>query len=347
MRKLLIALLSLLVLGLTVYVVIDGITFANVNGYKKINKINNELDLNIAKINNIKEKEYIERENSLNAEIKTLEKTREEYLAKVEAARVKGAKGSKVQLEVYELDFIWARVGNYASDLGLEIKLDLFPGTEEKTLNDFKLYNLKFSVLGEYTDIVRFIYKIEGDNELSAQISDFSMTPTQKAVQTENDEGKVTEASISTIASEFTLKNVPLNHKNIIEDVNNSSSDTTIQDLGVDSSDPEIKKLSELGVKLDYTGKAIIKELNENKKSLTDTDIIYNAQRTTLTQLLYTKLDKETRDQLPTTTNKEAWNETYNATVKQLILTVKSDSGNKSLVFTLDLVGQKSEYKIQ
>lgn len=229
MRKILIAIVCILILSLTIFIIIEGISFGNVNvnGYIKINEINDELDNNIELINKIKETEYIEQERILEKEVKTLSSIRDEYLAKVEAARAKGAKGSKIQIEIYELDFIWARVGNYASDLDLEIKLDVFPGTEEKALNDFKLYNLHFSVSGEYIDIVRFIYKIEGDNALSAQLSDFNMKPAEvvkkveaakNAEQKTNGNTQTAEREITGIVAEFTLKNVPLNYKNIIED---------------------------------------------------------------------------------------------------------------------------------
>lgn len=230
MRKILIAIVVLLVLALTVYVIIEGFGLINVNGYKEINKINGELDREIASINQIKEVEYVSKEKTLDTEIKALKETREDYLAKVEAARLKGAKGSKVQIEIYELDFIWARVGNYATDLDLEIKLDLFPGTEEKTLNDFKLYNLKFSVLGAYTDMVRFIYKLEGDNQLSAQLSDFELKPAAVAPrETTEDEEPV--STIVTLAAEFTLKNVPLNYKNIMDETKPATGGTDIDDL--------------------------------------------------------------------------------------------------------------------
>lgn len=220
MRKVLFGIGTALVIALTVYVIVMGLPFLKVSGYQDINTINRNLDNQIALIRNIKEVEYVSKERELNTETAKLKETREEYLAKVEAARVKGAKGSKVQLEVYELDFIWARVGNYATELDLELKLDVFPGTEEKTLNDFKLYNLKFTVNGAYTDMVRFIYKIEGDNEIAAQLSDFSMKPA--SVVTTNTEGEDRPATV-TLSSEFTLKNVPLNYKNIIEDATKST----------------------------------------------------------------------------------------------------------------------------
>ena len=172
----------------------------------------------------------------MDKETTTLKTTREDYLAKVEAARLKGATGTKLQIEIYELDFIWSRIGNYATDLGLEIKLDLFAGTEEKALNDFKLYNLKISVVGAYTDIVRFIFKIEGDREISAQVSDFSMQPTSVASSTSDDNTAddntgSTTSNIINLVAEFTLKNVPLNYKNIMEDSAKKPSGTNINDL--------------------------------------------------------------------------------------------------------------------
>ena len=245
MRKFLISLASILILVLTIYVIISGIGFANVNGYKGINEINKELDLKIAQINTIKESEYVLKKESLDTETSTLKTTREDYLAKVEAARLKGAKGNKLQIEIYELDFIWARIGNYATDLGLEIKLDVFPGTEEKALHDFKLYNLKISVTGAYTDILRFIYKIEGDREISAQISDFTMKPNGVENTTSNNENNnenndentnstnSTTSTILSIGAEFTLKNVPLNYKNIMEDLAEKQTGTDINDLNL------------------------------------------------------------------------------------------------------------------
>lgn len=234
MRKILIALASILILALTIYIIIAGVGFAKINGYKDIDKINKELDLKILAINGIKERDYLAKQKDLDVETSTLRETREDYLAKVEAARIKGAKGSKLQIEIYELDFIWARIGNYASDLGLEIKLDVFPGTEEKLLHDFKLYNLKMSVVGEYIDIVRFIYKIEGDREISAQLSDFSMRPMAKtsADPEEGDEVETeTTSPVLTLGAEFTLKNVPLNYRNLMEEEAKEENATNIEDL--------------------------------------------------------------------------------------------------------------------
>ena len=221
MRKFLIGLISILSLALTVYVIINGATFLNINGYNTIVELSDNLDIIIHNINYEKTERYSLKQNELEAEISNFKEIREEYVARVEAAKIKGAKGSKVQIEVYELDFIWTRIGNYASDLGLELKLDVFPGTNEEALTDFKLYNLKFTVLGEYTDIVRFIYKIEGDSEISAQLSDFEMVLSETTASVETEDGETNEepTTSTSLVAEFVLKNVPLNHKNIIEDV--------------------------------------------------------------------------------------------------------------------------------
>ncbi len=281
MRKFLISLASILILVLTIYVIISGIGFANVNGYKGINEINKELDLKIAQINTIKESEYVLKKELLDTETSTLKTTREDYLAKVEAARLKGAKGNKLQIEIYELDFIWARIGNYATDLGLEIKLDVFPGTEEKALHDFKLYNLKISVTGAYTDILRFIYKIEGDREISAQISEFSMKPNGVENIASNDENNnenndentnSTNSNTSTILSigaEFTLKNVPLNYKNIMEDLTEKQTGTDINDLNL----PE-------GTKNENEENKTKETINENEESKTKETINESEEKT-------------------------------------------------------------------
>ncbi len=244
MRKFLIGLASLTILGLAVYVIIEGASFINVNGYRNISKLSNDLDLEIEKINNIKENIYVTKESELERETSALKGVREEYLAKIEAAKLKGAKGSKVQIEVFELDFIWGRVGSYATKYGLELKLDVFPGAEEQVLNDFKLYNLQFTVLGDYTDIVEFIYKIEGDSEISAQISDFKMRTSDVGLSS-SDEDESDRGRTHTLVAEFTFKNVPLNYKTIMDDIQSDSEAPKVEAPRVEDNSNEINPQDE------------------------------------------------------------------------------------------------------
>ena len=114
--------------------------------------------------------------------------------------------------------------GNYATDKGVKLRLDITNGTSREELAnnaDFKLWDLNFKVTGEYSNIVEFLYKIEGDERLVARISNFSLVPegstttedSEKAKNTRQIGTTATTASSSKLVATFTVKGVPINTK--------------------------------------------------------------------------------------------------------------------------------------
>ena len=114
--------------------------------------------------------------------------------------------------------------GNYATDKGVKLRLDITNGTSREELAnnaDFKLWDLNFKVTGEYSNIVEFLYKIEGDERLVARISNFSLVPegstttedSEKAKNTRQIGTTATTASSSILVATFTVKGVPINTK--------------------------------------------------------------------------------------------------------------------------------------
>lgn len=114
--------------------------------------------------------------------------------------------------------------GNYATDKGVKLRLDITNGTSREELannTDFKLWDLNFKVTGEYSNIVEFLYKIEGDERLVARISNFSLVPegstttedSEKAKNTRQTGTTATTASSSKLVATFTVKGVPINTK--------------------------------------------------------------------------------------------------------------------------------------
>ena len=116
--------------------------------------------------------------------------------------------------------------GNYATDKGVKLRLDISNGTSREELannTDFKLWDLNFKVVGEYSNIVEFLYKIEGDERLVARISNFSLLPegaTTAATETTTSSNtrqtastSTTTSSASNLVATFTVKGVPINTK--------------------------------------------------------------------------------------------------------------------------------------
>ena len=114
--------------------------------------------------------------------------------------------------------------GNYATDKGVKLRLDITNGTSREELAnnaDFKLWDLNFKVTGEYSNIVEFLYKIEGDERLVARISNFSLVPEGSTTTEDSEKAKnirqtgttATTASRSKLVATFTVKGVPINTK--------------------------------------------------------------------------------------------------------------------------------------
>ena len=114
--------------------------------------------------------------------------------------------------------------GNYATDKGVKLRLDITNGTSREELannSDFKLWDLNFKVTGEYSNIVEFLYKIEGDERLVARISNFSLVPEGSTTTEDSEKAKIqrqtgttaTTASSSKLVATFTVKGVPINTK--------------------------------------------------------------------------------------------------------------------------------------
>ena len=65
------------------------------------------------------------------------------------------------KIEIYLLDYLWIKVGNYANDNAVKFKMT--PNTENATLS--------FDITGSYISVINFIYDIQHDSELNFQLN--------------------------------------------------------------------------------------------------------------------------------------------------------------------------------
>jgi len=79
--------------------------------------------------------------------------------------------GSTNQIERYEVETLWVKLGKYATSEGAIIRMDIVQGNTNET------YNLKFTVNGSYISITDFISDIENDSTLGFKIEEFKMLP--------------------------------------------------------------------------------------------------------------------------------------------------------------------------
>lgn len=116
--------------------------------------------------------------------------------------------GSASQIERYEVETLWVKLGNYATREGAIIKMDIVQGNTNET------YNLRFTVDGSYISITDFISDIENDSTLGFKIEEFRMGPT-------TDEG--------VLEAKFTCKEVG------IKDVSSQSNVNIMTDTTMDT----------------------------------------------------------------------------------------------------------------
>ncbi len=101
---------------------------------------------------------------------------------------------------LYDMDFLWTIIGNYATEEGIILQFDVSNMSNEILFleSEYILCNLDFNVTGEYASIVRFIYDLEDDERLKFEIRDFSLNKIGENLQ-----------------ATFFIKSVPINQTNL------------------------------------------------------------------------------------------------------------------------------------
>lgn len=209
MRKVLISIVVCLLLVGSVFVMISGVSKLNISGIKDIDKKNNEVEETISKLSNVISVTYANTESNLKRAANTLQDSKTEY--ENQAILSKSAEPSYVsQLETYDIDYLWTKLGNYAKNESAVIKIDVVSGGASTNL-----YNLNFTVNGSYVSITDFIYDIENDSKLGFKIDDFKMKP----------------SADGNLSATFSCKEIPIKvgkvDENATSDNTTNSNDTT------------------------------------------------------------------------------------------------------------------------
>ena len=172
MKKILIITLMALLLILTVYTMVSGISIGPVEipGIMGIVQKNNDLDAKIAQANKLADTEYKRKLNTLTSNTKKLEDEKTKY-QDLAAVSLESGNGTTGQVEKYEIEYLWTRVGNHATSEGVDVDMDVQAVEAAQGI-----YNLDFTVTGSYIGIQEFISAIENDSSLGFKIEQFSLT---------------------------------------------------------------------------------------------------------------------------------------------------------------------------
>lgn len=205
MRKILISILVALLLIGSVFFMVNGMSKINVKGFKGLSEKNDELDKKITELSNVISVTYENTASNLRRAANTMQESKTEY--ENQAILSSSNRSSYAsQLESYDIDYLWTKLGNYAKEEGVVIKIELVAsGTSTN------LYDLNFTVSGGYVNTTDFIYDIENDSNLGFKIDNFKMV-------------SATGSSVTTV---FSCTEIPIEVGNIEAGTSEEETDTT------------------------------------------------------------------------------------------------------------------------
>ncbi len=220
MKKLLILILIGLLLALSIFIVMQGVNIGSVEilGIKGIQDKSAALDEKIQEAARLVEKTYAQAVNDVDTNAKKLEEEKKNYedmTAISEDSDVEAAN----QLERYEIETLWVRLGNHATSQGVVMQMDVLPSTSGAA----NTYNLRFTATGSYISITDFISAIENDSTLGFKIEEFKMVPSGSDLQATFVCKDIAITEVSSAKATTTNTNSANNSANNTNNTNNTS----------------------------------------------------------------------------------------------------------------------------
>ena len=208
MRKILLSVLAGLVLIATIFFMVNGLKKINVKGFSGLDEKNTQLENKISELSNVITVKYTQAESNQKTAANKLIDSKTEYENQAYLSNTnKSSYASK--LETYDIDYLWTKLGNYAKEEGVVIKIDVTSSSASSNL-----YDLNFSVAGTYVGATDFIYDIENDSKLGFKIDNFAMTSNTTAE----------------VTASFVCKDIPIKvgdiERNITVEEKNTSNNT-------------------------------------------------------------------------------------------------------------------------
>lgn len=107
--------------------------------------------------------------------------------------------------DIYDVDFLWTIIGNYATEEGINLKFDVNRNVSSasslnNTSTNYVICDLQFVITGKYINLADFIRDIEDDDRLNFEINDFDM-----------------QKSGSDLQVTLTVREIKINSDNLIE----------------------------------------------------------------------------------------------------------------------------------
>lgn len=181
MKKTLIMVLILLLLVMVVFMLLKSVNIGSLQilGIKDLNAENNKLDESIQTLSRLSSTDFNQATLDVTNSSKQYEKAKSEYEA-LATVSTDSEVGTANQLQKYEIEYLWTRIGNHATAEDVVLKLDIKANNTSQATG---YYDLDFVATGDYVGITDFIYDVENDTSLGFKIEGFKMVPSGEKLQ--------------------------------------------------------------------------------------------------------------------------------------------------------------------
>ena len=180
-RFTLIVVLILLIVGC--YQVIFGNAEAirsKVASVSQLSTASKKLNTELAELEKSTTDEFEQKKQKLSKTIEDYQKSKDNYEEVVEEFSTEAAEDLLEAQEndlkdIYDVDFLWTIVGNFATEEGINLKFDVTRNTTSassinNTSTNYVVCDLKFVITGQYINLSSFIADLEEDDRLSFEI---------------------------------------------------------------------------------------------------------------------------------------------------------------------------------
>ena len=181
MKKTLILILILLLLVTIGFMVFKSLKIGNIEvlGVKNLGEENKKLDTSIQTLSRLSSTDYQKVLSDITSSSKQYEQAKTEY-EELATVSTDSEVTTASQLQKYEIEYLWTRIGNHATSENVVLKLEIKANSTSQATG---YYDLNFTATGDYVSLTDFVYDIENDSTLGFKIEGFKMEPSGSGLQ--------------------------------------------------------------------------------------------------------------------------------------------------------------------
>ncbi len=226
MRKVLLSIILILMLVVCYFALFGNVPVIRqfIPSVMQLEAESKKLNTQLAELEKSTDYEYVQKKKELAEIIENYRSTKQDYEQVVSQLSSQTAdaliKMQENELkDIYDVDFLWTIIGNYATEEGVLIKFDINRNVSSasslnNTSTNYIVCDLSFTVTGNYISLTDFIYDLEDDDRLNFEINDFDMQKSGSDLQ------------VTLAVKEIKINSDTLIESNVMDEVQNTVTQT-------------------------------------------------------------------------------------------------------------------------